>query len=110
MEDIKIILGNSEIIPVGEVEYINVLTNILCCKDKTIHGWCVEEHKSRMGMEQINISYVVGGSARVKLWHDIQRSNYALKELYPYSYSTSGDRDASVYSSLVKQVGEGPSQ
>ena len=110
MEDIKIILGNSEIIPVGEVEYINVLTKILCCKDRTIHGWCVEEHKSRMGMEQIRISYVVGGSARVKLWHEIQCSNYALKGLYPYLYSTSGGRDASVYSSLVKLVGEGPSQ
>lgn len=56
MEDIKIILGNSEIIPGGEVEYIHVLTNILSCKDRTIHGWCVEEQKSRMGMEQIHIS------------------------------------------------------
>ena len=51
-----------------------------------------------------------GSSARVKLSHDIQCSNYALKELYPYLYSTSGDTDASVYSSLVKLVGEGPSQ
>lgn len=64
MEDIKIILGNSEIIPVGEVEYIHVLTNILSCKDRTIHGRCVEEQKSRMGMEQIHISYVVLGAVQ----------------------------------------------
>ncbi|XP_075645807.1 uncharacterized protein LOC142616966 [Castanea sativa] len=89
---LKVNVGKSEIVPVGEVNNLDALANVLQCR------------VGKLPMKYLGMP-LVGEGTRIRFWHDRWVGDATLKVLYPELYECSSVKDA--YISEVLWIPEG---